>query len=64
MTYRFQWQGVPQAEIQDNIPVGITATVVGVVPLTTMDISLSDDAGADDLKEFMGTKAWTFILAF
>ena len=44
-----------------QIPSGISVTLVGQDPVLVLDLNLSDDAGKDDLDQYMATIGWEFV---
>lgn len=60
--FRFRWdEPVSPSDINDNLPIGITGTIVGANPTVEQDINLSDNAGLADLDEFMASEGWANI---
>lgn len=52
---------VSEEDIDNQLPPGITATVVNADPTIEQDINLSDDSGQADLDGYMSSLGWTNI---
>jgi len=61
---RFRLKTVATAEaVNAQIPSGMTATLIGIGLASEIDWNLSDDAGLDDLKEYMDSLGYEFIVS-
>lgn len=56
-----QIEPVEVSTIDKYIPTGMTVTLVGQDPVLFVDLNLSDDAGKDDLDQYMVTLGWVFV---
>lgn len=50
-----------EKEVSNQLPPGITATIAGLSPQPFFDWNLSNDAGLDDLTEFMQTRGLEYV---
>jgi hypothetical protein len=56
-----QIEPVELSTIDRYIPAGMTVALVGQDPVLFVDLDLSDDAGKDDLDQYMVTLGWVFV---
>lgn len=56
-----QIEPVELSTIDRYIPAGMTVALVGQDPVLFVDLDISDDAGKDDLDQYMVTLGWVFV---
>ena len=52
---------IPTQSMINQVPVGVSITLVGQDPVLFVDLNIDDDAGKDDLDQYMATLGWAFV---